>query len=65
MIAVVGRELFAGPGVAVKVLSALASRKINNRMIDHGSEKINMLLGVDEADYISSIQAIYAEFTKL
>ena len=65
MIAVVGRELFSGPGVAVKVLSALASRKINIRMIDHGSEKINMLLGVDEADYISSIQAIYAEFTKL
>ena len=65
MIAVVGRELFSGPGVAVKVLSALASRKINIRMIDHGSEKINMLLGVDEVDYISSIQAIYAEFTKL
>lgn len=65
MIAVVGRELFSGPGVAVKVLSALASRKINIRLIDHGYEKINMLLGVDEADYISSIQAIYAEFTKL
>lgn len=65
MIAVVGRELFTGPGVALKVLSALASRKINIRLIDHGSEKINMLLGVDEADYISAVQAIYAEFTKL
>ena len=65
MIAVVGRELFTGPGVAVKVLSALASRKINIRLIDHGSEKINMLLGVDESDYISAVQAIYTEFTKL
>jgi aspartokinase len=64
IIAIVGRELFEGPGMAVKVLGALANRKINIRMIDHGSERINMLLGVDEADYVAAIQAIYQEFTR-
>ena len=64
MVAIVGRELFNGPGVAVKVLEALARRKINIRLIDHGSEKINMLLGVDNADYETAVQAIYAEFAK-
>ncbi|MCI8608365.1 MAG: homoserine O-succinyltransferase [Firmicutes bacterium] len=64
MIAIVGRELFTGPGVAVKVLGALAARKINIRMIDHGSERINMLIGVDEVDYVAAIQAIYEAFTR-
>ena len=64
MIAIVGRELSTSPAIAVKVLGALANRKINIRLIDHGAQKINMLLGVDEADYTAAIQAIYDEFTK-
>ena len=64
MIAIVGRELSTSPAIAVKVLGALANRNINIRLIDHGSEKISMMLGVDEADYVSSIEALYAEFTR-
>ncbi|SCJ96579.1 Homoserine O-succinyltransferase [uncultured Eubacterium sp.] len=65
MIAIVGRELGTSPAIAVKVLGALANRKININLIDHGSEKINMLIGVDGADYIPAIQAIYTEFTSM
>lgn len=62
MIAIVGRELSSSPAIAVKVLGALANRKINIRLIDHGAAKINMLLGVEGVDYETAIQAIYNEF---
>jgi aspartate kinase len=65
MIAIVGRQLSTSPAIAVKVLGALANRKINIRLIDHGAAKINMLLGVDGADYVAAIQAIYNEFARL
>lgn len=64
IIAIVGRELSSSPAIAVKVLSALANRKINIKLIDHGSGKINMLIGVDGNDYVPSIQGIYTEFAK-
>ena len=50
LIAIVGRELSTSPAIAVKVLGALANRKINIRLIDHATGKITMLLGVDSAD---------------
>lgn len=65
MIAIVGRELSTSPAIAVKVLGALANRKINIRLIDHGAAKINMLLGVEGNDYVAAIQAIYNEFARL
>lgn len=65
MIAVVGRQLGDSPAVAVKVLGALADRKINIKIIDHGAEKISMLVGVDQKDYVNAIEAIYHGFTKL
>lgn len=65
LIAVVGRELGTSPAVAVKVLGALANRKINVKLIDHGAQKINMMVGVDSADYTAAVQAIYTEFAKV
>lgn len=64
LIAVVGRELGTSPAIAVRVLGALANRKINVKLIDHGAQKINMTVGVDSADYENAVQAIYTEFAK-
>ncbi len=64
LIGIIGRNLGTSPAVAVKVLSALAERGINIRLIDHGSGKINMMVGVDEKDYEASIRAIYNQFTQ-
>ena len=64
IIAIVGRELSASPAIALKVLGALANRKINIKLIDHGSGKINMLIGVKGSDYIPSVQGIYNEFAR-
>ena len=65
IIAVVGRELGCSPAIAVKVLGALANKKINVKLIDHGAEKINMLIGIDHRDYQGAIKAIYREFTTI
>lgn len=65
LIAVVGRQLGDSPAVAVNVLGALANRKINIKLIDHGAEKINMLIGVDQKDYVNAVQAIYSGFTRV
>lgn len=65
IIAVIGRELGTSPAIAVKVLGALANRKINVRLIDHGAQKINMMVGVNSADYVAAVQAIYTEFAKI
>ena len=65
LIAIVGRELGTSPAVAVKVLGALANRKINVKLIDHGAQKINMMVGVNSADYMAAIQAIYTEFARV
>ena len=62
VIAIVGRELGSSPALAVKALGALANRKINIKLIDHGSGKMNMLIAVDENDYVSAIQSIYTKF---
>ncbi len=64
IIAIVGRELSSSPAIAVKVLGALANRKINIKLIDHGSGKINMLIGVDGSDYVPAVQGIYTEFAR-
>jgi aspartate kinase len=33
-------------------------------MIDQGSSELNVIVGVDEADYETAIRAIYNEFVK-
>ena len=65
LIAVVGRDLSTSPAVAVRVLGALANRRINVNLIDHGAQKMNMMVGVSGADYEAAVQAIYTEFAKV
>lgn len=64
LIAVVGRKMSESPAVAVRVLSALAARRINLNLIDHSPEGMSMLLGVSHKDMEETILAIYEEFTK-
>ena len=60
-----GRDLSTSPAVAVRVLGALANRRINVNLIDHGAQKMNMMVGVSGADYEAAVQAIYTEFAKV
>ena len=62
LVAVVGRGMIKSAGSAAKVFGALAKASINVRMIDQGSSELNIIIGVDEADYINALCAIYNEF---
>ncbi len=62
VIAVVGRGMVGTTGVAARVFSALSRANINVRMIDQGSCELNIIIGVDAANYQPAIRAIYEEF---
>ena len=62
LVAVVGRGMIKSKGTAVRVFKAVADAGINIRMIDQGSSELNIIIGVDEADFEKAMRAIYAEF---
>ena len=62
LIAVVGRGMVKSKGVAARVFDAAADADVNIRMIDQGSSELNIILGVDEADYEKALRSIYNEF---
>ena len=62
LIAVVGRGMVSAKGTAARVFGAVSDAGINIRMIDQGSSELNIILGIDEKDYIAAVRAIYNEF---
>lgn len=62
LIAVVGRGMVRAKGMAARIFGAVARANINIRMIDQGSSELNIIIGVDEYDFRSAMNAIYAEF---
>ena len=51
-----------GRGVAAKVFTALANKKINVKMIDQGSSELNIIVGVRNRYFEAAIRAIYDVF---
>ncbi len=64
LIAVVGRAMVKSKGTAAKIFKAIAEADINVKMIDQGSDEINIIIGIEEKDYEKAVRAIYAEFVK-
>ena len=62
MIAVVGRGMAGRPQVAARLFSAVGEAGVNVRLIDQGTKELNIVLGVDEADYQRATNAIYNRF---
>ncbi len=62
LIAIVGRAMVKTKGTAAKVFKAIAQADINIRMIDQGSDEINIIVGIDDCDFDKAISAIYKEF---
>ena len=60
-VAVVGEGMVSANGMAARVFSALAKAGINIRMIDQGSDELNIIVGINESDYENSIRALYNE----
>ena len=64
LIAVVGRGMIRTKGISARVFSALAKEGINIRMISQGSSEINIIIGIETADFDKAIYAIYDAFEK-
>lgn len=64
VIAVVGEGMVSARGTAAKIFGALADAGVNIRMIDQGSDELNIIVGVDDSDYETSIKALYGAMIK-
>lgn len=64
LIATVGRGMIRQVGIAANLFSALAHGGVNIRMIDQGSSELNIIVGVENADFEKAIKAIYHAFVK-
>ena len=64
LIATVGRGMNHIPGMSGCLFGALAGAGINVRMIDQGSSELNIIVGVDAADFENAMRAIYDAFAK-
>ncbi|MDR0752320.1 MAG: aspartate kinase [Christensenellaceae bacterium] len=62
LIAIVGHGMANRKGTAAKICNALFSADINIRMIDQGSSEMNVIVGVEDSDYIKAINALYKAF---
>ena len=59
LISVIGEGMGTVKGVFAKVFNALANAEVKVKMIDQGSDDLNIILGVDDEDYERSIRALY------
>lgn len=64
LIAVVGVGMRKATGTAARVLTAIANKNINIRMLDQGSSELNIIIGVDEEQFEEALKSIYDEFFK-
>lgn len=62
LIAVVGHGMSRNVGTSARLFDAIARAGVNVRMIDQGSSEINIIVGVDNADYERTLNAVYDEF---
>lgn len=62
LIATVGHGMSRRTGTAAAMFTALAGAGVNIRMIDQGSSELNIIIGVDSADFEAAIRAIYEAF---
>ena len=49
-------------GICARLFSALGAAGISVRVIDQGSNEMNIVIGVEEPDYPNAIQALHREF---
>ena len=62
LIAVVGRGMINTKGISAKIFSALAKGGVNIRMISQGSSELNIIVGIENADFEKAITSIYEAF---
>ena len=62
LIATVGHGMAKNVGTSARLFMALSEAGINVNLIDQGSSELNIIVGVENDDYVACIKAIYDEF---
>lgn len=62
LIAVVGHGMTRNVGTSARLFDAIARAGVNVRMIDQGSSELNIIVGVDNENYETTVRAVYEEF---
>lgn len=63
LVAVVGRRMVSATGVSGKIFATLGQAGINIRIIEQGSDEINVIVGVMDSDFKATIRTLYNSFT--
>ena len=63
LVAVVGRRMVSATGVSGKIFATLGEAGINIRIIEQGSDEINVIVGVMASDFKATIRTLYDSFT--
>ena len=64
LIAVVGRRMHKSIGVSARICTALADKGINIKMLNQGTNEINVIVGVDVCDFEEAVRVLYKEFVR-
>ena len=59
LIAVVGRNLERNIGIAGRIFTALGENDINIRFIGQGADEVNIIIGVDDANFKKAIRVLH------
>ena len=62
LVATVGHGMAKNVGTSARLFKALSEAGVNVNMIDQGSSELNIIVGVENKDYIDCLKAIYNEF---
>ena len=52
------------PGISGKIFAALGENGISIRMISQGPEELNIIVGVDNADFEKTVRVLYESFVR-
>ena len=63
LVAVVGRRMVSATGVSGQIFATLGQAGINIRIIEQGSDEINVIVGVMDSDFKDTIRTLYNSFT--
>ncbi len=64
VVAAVGRRMAYRPGISGKLFAALGEAGINIRMTNQGPDELNIIFGVDNADFQTAVRVLYDSFAK-
>lgn len=64
LIATVGRGMVNSKGISGKLFAELGNNGINIKTISQGADELNIMVGVENADFEKTIKAIYEKFIR-